>query len=160
MQTSRLRHRSSPRKPLGEDRVPTYYKTALVLVTGEVISVSGQPPCRIADIDALYVVKVRELQVRRWTLRRSGPAVVTALTSSGVAIQDLVAAPGTALVMPALALAIGALASLASDLRGGTVSELWAITGAGCVRLFRSRNRATVAQVRRAVAEARRGCRP
>lgn len=139
-----------------------YYKTPFALVTDEVIQVDGRPTRRIASLDSLYVVEVRQAPDPQWTDRRSGQAVVTTLTSLVVAVHDVMSGGGTPLLVPATAFAVGALAVIAGSRsavgrNGGTVGELWALTCTGPVCLFRSRNRETIAQIRHAVADARAG---
>jgi hypothetical protein len=140
--------------------VRIYYKTPSVLVTDEVIHVDGRPARRIATLDSLYVVEVRLPMAPRWTDPRSGQAVVTTLASFAVAIHDLTSGAGAPFLLPALVLGVGGLAFLVVGRNAGTVGELWAVTCTGNVCLFRSRNRDTIVQIRRAVTDALEGRRP
>lgn len=84
--------------------------------------------------------------------------MVTALASVAVMVHDLASGVGPLLLVPALSFGIAALvaAVVGGGRDAGAVTELWAVTRAGHVCLFRSRNRDAVAEVRSAVVDARR----
>ena len=134
-----------------------YYRTASVLVTEQVFQASGRPPWRIDEFDQIYVVNVRGDEAPRWTLRRLWPAAVVVVACTLVVVHDLVAGPGAPLVVPALVLVASAIALIVSGRSTDSISELWAVTGAGHVCLFRSRDKQTFGQIQRAVARAWEG---
>lgn len=132
-----------------------YYQTASVLITEQEFRVKGRPPWRIDDFDDMYVVDVRETEPPQWRLRRIWPATVVILAGSVVAVHDLVGGGGAPLFVPAVVLVVCAGVLIGGGRNTGSISELWAVTEAGHVCLFRSRDKRTFDQIRRAVVRAR-----
>jgi hypothetical protein len=134
-----------------------YYRTASVLVTEQVLHVRGRPPLRIDGFMDLYVVNVRGTETPQWTLRRTWPAIVAVPACIIVAVHDLVSGGEAPLLVPAVVLVVCAVILVVNGRNTDPVSELWAVTGSGHVCLFRSRDRQTFGQIRRAVLRAREG---
>lgn len=135
-----------------------YYRAGPVLVTESLFHVTGRPPLRIDEFDDMYIVNVRESESSRGFVRRMWPALVAVAACVAVSVHDTVAGGGLLLV-PATVLMVSTAMLLAGRHAPAWSRELWAVTGTGHVCLFRSGDRRTFDQVRRAVIRAREAAR-
>jgi peptidoglycan/LPS O-acetylase OafA/YrhL len=132
-----------------------YYRSGSVLVTERVFKVSGRPPWQLAEFADMYVVNFRGIEYSRWTARRLWPTALAVLACAVVAVDGMVGGGGAPLLVPAAVLAACAVIVLLGGRTTESISELWAITDAGHICLFRSRDKRMFDQVRRAVVRAR-----